>query len=497
MTTHTPAPLDLANVQGDILSGLPKKTQTYVFFQITNSNAFRTALAHLVPLITSTKEVVGHRQSIADNKAAAARNSHEPPLLEIVGVNVAFSQIGLNTMGIKDDIQAEPNPFKAGQLKDAQNLGDKGVTDKSGNFVPDWIDAFKHPVHGVFIISGHDHPSVSKKVHEVEHIFGVDGQHPSFKEVLKVVGDVRPGKEKGHEHFGFLDGISQPAVKDFDKHPNPGQETVRQGIILVGRDGDGDAKSRPTWALDGSFVGLRYLFQLVPEFNKFLLDNPIDLPGLTREKGSELLGARLMGRWKSGAPIDITPLQDNLKLGPNAKENNNFRYQGEIDSQTRCPFSAHTRKTNPRADLEDLPPSKGGPVSNETRRIIRRGIQFGPELTEEENCDHKTKHGRGLLFVSYQSNISNGFQFLQHSWANNTQFPPRDKSTVIPGFDPIIGQADGAARHVTGSNPQAAGNQLTLPIDFVVPKGGEYFFSPSIPALRDTFALGAHIESHH
>ena len=105
--------------------------------------------------------------------------------------------------------------------------------------------------------------------------------------------------------FGFLDGISQPAVKDFDTNPNPGQETVRQGVILCGRENDVDAASgnpvtRPPWALDGSFIALRYLFQLVPEFNTFLKNNPIKSTGLPPDQGSDLLGARLVGRWKSG-----------------------------------------------------------------------------------------------------------------------------------------------------------------------------------------------------
>lgn len=101
-----------------------------------------------------------------------------------------------------------------------------------------------------------------------------------------------------HSSFGFLDGISNPAVKGVDAKPNPGQQTVRQGIILLGREGDDP--TRPSWALDGSFLSFRYLFQLVPEFNTFLKNNPITITGLSKEQGSELLGARLVGRWKSG-----------------------------------------------------------------------------------------------------------------------------------------------------------------------------------------------------
>ena len=101
--------------------------------------------------------------------------------------------------------------------------------------------------------------------------------------------------------FGFLDGISQPAVDGVDTSPNPGQETVPQGIILLGRDKDTTSVpnvTRPSWALDGSFLSFRHLSQLVPEFDAFQKQNPI--PGVPPEIASDLLGARLVGRWKSG-----------------------------------------------------------------------------------------------------------------------------------------------------------------------------------------------------
>lgn len=93
-----------------------------------------------------------------------------------------------------------------------------------------------------------------------------------------------------------MDGISQPAVKDVDPETFKGQETVRQGIILLGRDGDAPAGgARPSWALDGSFLVFRYLFQLRPEFDDFKKQKA-EKDGID----VELLGARLMGRWKSG-----------------------------------------------------------------------------------------------------------------------------------------------------------------------------------------------------
>ena len=41
---------------------------------------------------------------------------------------------------------------------------------------------------------------------------------------------------------------------------------------------------------------------------------------------------------------------------------------------------------------------------------------------------------------------------------------------------------------MSGTNPNSQATELPLP-EWVIPKGGEYFFSPSIPALKETFAL--------
>ncbi|KAM5544620.1 hypothetical protein V8D89_001518 [Ganoderma adspersum] len=484
-------PFNPANIQGDILAGLPKKVQHYLFFQIDdNVTAFRKRLHLLIPLITTTTQVQDDRAKIAANKKKAAEQRKAPELLRLSGVNIAFSQFGLTKLGIKDNLG--DTAFATGQQLDSKNLGDAGTT-VNGKFVPNWIHAFKNQIHGVVIISGDCERTVTATQATVLAIFNI-GAHITLHEVTTLKGVVRPGAEKGHEHFGFLDGISQPAVKDFDTKPNPGQETVRQGAILCGREGDVVAGTttpftRPAWALDGSFLALRYLFQLVPEFDNFLKASADPTKGFT----SDLLGARLVGRWKSGAPVDVFPLADNPAAGKDPLQNNNFRYDfpNDFDTQDRCPFAGHTRKTNPRNDLEQLG------ASTENRRIIRRGVQFGPELTPDEVSSGKTHHGRGLIFVAYCGSITNSFQFIQQSWANNVTFPPKQAATPpvpTPGFDPIIGQSNNGPngigpRSMVGANPGDQSATLSLPAEWVVPKGGEYFFSPSISALRDTLSL--------
>ncbi|TFK38402.1 hypothetical protein BDQ12DRAFT_651384 [Crucibulum laeve] len=466
MSTSPTDNLDLSNIQGDILSGLPKKTQYYLFFQITDGTKFKKDLTKLIPLVKTVAQVLKDRETIKDHKEKGHKG-----LVPMVGVNIAFSHSGFTQLN-------ENDPFITGQKVDAvTHLGDT----KNSSLGPDWEPAFLQDIHGLIIISGEGHASIDKKKQEIEGIFNVDTPQASIKEVTTIRGDVRPCTESGHEHFGFLDGISNPTIIGFDDaNANPGPKPIKPGFILTGRDGDADKPKRETapWTVDGSFLAFRYLFQKVPEFNDFLKKNPISKDGLSPEEGSELLGARLVGRWKSGAPIDITPFKDDPALAADSKRNNDFHFTGESNDQTKCPFAAHIRKTLPRDDLEV---TRHTDISN--RRIIRRGIQFGPEVTKEEKDSAKTMHGRGLLFACYSSSIANGFRFIQESWADAQSFPPG--TTTTPGLDPLIGQGE---REMTGTDPSNLTKSITLP-EFIVPRGGEYFFSPSLKGLKETLAV--------
>jgi deferrochelatase/peroxidase EfeB len=76
-----------------------------------------------------------------------------------------------------------------------------------------------------------------------------------------------------------------------------------------------------------------------------------------------------------GAPIDLAPLKDDIALANDPRRNNNFNYthpgKDFRSNQEDCPFSAHVRKTRPRADL--------GSPENVPNHIIRAGIPYGPE----------------------------------------------------------------------------------------------------------------------
>ncbi|KAJ8108503.1 dyp-type peroxidase [Nemania bipapillata] len=407
----TPSPLDLNNVQGDILEGLGKKNENFFFFRIIagQASSFRDHLRSIIPLITTTTEAKAFHQTISDGKKEANKNGKPFPLIENSAVNIAFSQKGLQALGITDDIGDVG--FKDGMLNDASVTNADG-SPGLGDDLTDWDAKFKTDIHGVIAVCANSKLVLQVTLEKIKGIFQVGRKGATLEEVILLAGHTRPGAEDGHEHFGFNDGLSQPAVKDVDAGviSEPGVSPVRQGIILLGREGDSVA--RPSWALDGSFLVFRYLKQLVPEFDAFLQANALkDVPfppAPGDPTGAELLGARMMGRWKSGAPIDLTPLRDDPALA----HSQDFRF--DPNSQERCPFAAHIRKTNPRADLDFV-----GPNATEIRRIIRRGIAFGPEVTQQEKKEMRSssdeKLERGLLFVCYQANLSQGFQFMQKS----------------------------------------------------------------------------------
>jgi Dyp-type peroxidase family len=230
------------------------------------------------------------------------------------------------------------------------------------------------------------------------------------------------------------------------------------------------------WMRNGSYMVFRRLEQKVPEFRRFVRESAARL-GID----PELLAARMVGRWKSGAPLELAPLRDDAALGRDEKRNNDFGF-GDDRYQRKCPYAAHIRKVYPRDDV--------ALAEAQRHRIIRAGIPFGPEVQPGETT---TRHSRGLMFVCYQTSIERQFEFIQRNYANNPDFV-RGKmrpggGAVSPGFDPIIGQAPGGgAREMEEpfSNYPSGNRRTTLemPRQFVVLTAAAYFFMPSISALR-------------
>ena len=83
-------------------------------------------------------------------------------------------------------------------LAQAESLNDAakaGVTP----IQPDWDDAFLNGVHGLIDIAGDSNETILEVQTKIEQIFGVGQQSATIQKVIRLVGNVRPGTEDGHE----------------------------------------------------------------------------------------------------------------------------------------------------------------------------------------------------------------------------------------------------------------------------------------------------------
>ena len=215
---------------------------------------------------------------------------------------------------------------------------------------------------------------------------------------------------------------------------------------------------------NGTFVGLRKYQSRVGAFNRFLRAN-----GNT-EQERELLAAKLVGRWRSGAPLTLAPDVDDPALGADRQRNNHFDYSNDAQGR-RAPFGCHIRRMNPRdtqlTRLTDL----------NIHRLIRRGTTYGlpydPNALSEE--DDNVPRGAFFLFISSRAMAT--MEFLQQEWINDGNF-----IGIGNERDPIIGlQEEGA----TFTIPKEPVRRRVHGIEtFNVLRGGEYFFMPGIGGLK-------------
>jgi Dyp-type peroxidase family len=466
--------LDLHEIQGDVLIGLQKNFENFIFFKIVKVPAFKAAMMqHVIGQITTVQQV---RERDFKNQEGQRHGE------QWLGLNVSFTKDGLTKL---------LGPKRARLDAPFENGADNPATWLTLNDPPPstWLSTFRSDtIDGVFFVTGPDEPFVTN------HSKALLGDlSDSLGVVHQEMGNVRPNPMRGHEHFGFLDLISQPGIRGLTKRSNtkepneghPGQDLIWPGEFVFGYSGqdpyDPVAQGTPpavpaSWVRNGSLMVFRRLEQKVPEFNAFVGEQAGKL-GID----PELFASRMVGRWKSGAPTLLAPLHDHSALGKDPELNNNFQYSSD-QLQLACPYAAHVRKTNPRDDPDR------NKAEVQTHRIIRAGIPFGPEVGEDEVT--VTVQSRGLMFVCYQTSIWKQFEFLQNK-ANDVAFvggktrpSARGKEVVKPGFDPIIGQAPGeGSRPIEVVSVGKTPYTFDMPNSWVVLTAAAYFFVPSITGL--------------
>jgi Dyp-type peroxidase family len=269
------------------------------------------------------------------------------------------------------------------------------------------------------------------------------------------------------EHFGYRDGISQPAIAGSGLPVLPGHAPVlRAGEFILGTlDQNNEYPAAPQPAAlgrNGTYLVWRKLHEDVAGFRAFLQQNA------ATPDAEERLAAKLMGRWRSGAPLALSPDQDDPTLGADARRNNAFQYLAEDAKGLTCPLGSHVRRAYARDALN-------GPITDVQRhRVLRRGMPYGPPLPPGAPDDQAD---RGLIFVALGASIARQFEFVQSVWLNNSDFIGQSGDR-----DPIAGANDETTNAVIPQKPLRR-RILGIP-RFVTVRGGGYFFLPGVQALH-------------
>jgi Dyp-type peroxidase family len=446
-------------IQGNVLAAFNKGHQAFVLLAFADADRGRQWLGEMVGLVATTEAV----ESFNENYSASRRRlGRDPEGLHAVWTNVTLTFGGLSNLATPETVEQIPPRFSAlrqGAALRAARIGDRGPS------APDnWVFGAEEPpvIDAVVTVAADREEDLTARLDEVRVLLKRHAATIVFQQDARTL----PGAGKGHEHFGFKDGISQPGVRDFHredpKRPgerldHPGEKLIAPGEFVLGYENQrGSVPPVPGWMKDGSFQVLRRLNQDVPGWWSQMEQASGACPALSKEE----LAAKLIGRWRSGTPVDPAPTGA-------ADDKNLFNFADDPLGK-RTPRFAHIRKVNPRAS--DPP----GEKESDRHRIMRRGVPFGRTFDPSAGKGHGTDADRGLVFQCFCADLERQFEFLQSHWVNHPGFPGADDGT-----DPVIGRDSPN----TLRRPLAPDARLEFR-QFVTTSGALYAFAPSLTTLR-------------
>ena len=332
--------LELPEIQATVLRQRPAPYfGTHVLLRIDDVRAGRAFLRRLTP----------HIDSAAGWRTAAN-----------AWLSIGISYAGFEALGLpREALESLPEAFRVGMAARAQQLRDVGVNDPKNWELPFGTGQ----VHiGVSAFSDSEEKwrhAMAIAREQYEDFTGVSVLHT--QDFGAQPGDLNP--------LGYKDSIGQPAIEGSGVHSLPGQgPPVKAGEFILGYPGEADVPlpmPRPdVLGRNGTYAGLRKYQSRVGTFNRFLHEHA------RTEQDREMLAAKLVGRWRSGAPLTLAPEHDDPELGADPQRNNDFTYAADPDGR-QVPLGSHMRRMNPRetklAILTDV----------NVHRIIRRSTAYG------------------------------------------------------------------------------------------------------------------------
>ncbi len=332
------------------------------------------------------------------------------------------------------------------------------------------------------------------------------------------------------EHFGFADGIGDPVfagqhppeaekhvVKGRGKRMGKGWEPLAPGEFLLGHPDESQelppASTPDRFMLNGTFMAYRKLHENVSTFAEVLTveaERFARVQEIPEEQAEITLRAKMAGRWPDGVPLAEAPcwdawLQVRTKHGLDAADPqerllnqiqymrspaaSNFRYADDMQG-FKTPPGAHLRRMNTRDYLDPLnkvgmDPATGKPQKNETantalnkrRRIMRRGLPYGagPEVSKSDATE------QGVTMMLICASLFRQFEFVQQQWIEyGLDFHQGNDTCPMLGNHGKHKRMSIPADPKSGEQPYVMSHLKT----FVECRGGDYFFIPSLTALR-------------
>ncbi|WAS99255.1 Dyp-type peroxidase [Nannocystis punicea] len=431
--------LDLDDIQYLLLNRAPARAGRYEFLSFHSAAAGRAWLSAMVEQVHSVQTM---RASIADEKR---------------WVTLAFTWNGLRALGVDEAALATfPEEFRQGMAARAEILGDTGA-----NHPDHWVGGMADPdLHAIVLLFTRDLEEQARCQKELADLLA-DAPGTEVLSTLDVAAV--PPLDYAHDHFGYRDQLTNLAIEGSGDEPLPGSGgLLKPGEFILGYPdelGPPTAEPQPeVLSRNGSFMAYRRLQEHVGKFRDFLAQH-----GETPAE-QELLAAKLMGRWRSGAPLVLAPDRDDPALAADPQRNNDFNYKQDDPYGYAVPLGAHIRRVNPRDTAASI----------NRHRMIRRGATYGPHLPDDAPEDGQE---RGIAAFVLCASLIRQFEFAQNVWINDKNFHELGNER-----DPIIGTQDGTLEFKIPTRPIR--RRITGLPAFTTVRGGAYFFIPGLKALR-------------
>jgi Dyp-type peroxidase family len=482
--TQTTA-FDLPDIQGLILRGYKMPYVRHFLLTVRTPSAARAMLGRTV----SGDEAEAPQLTTAENWHVGFESGpHDDPngkprFKDDYCLNVGITWNGLLALEVREREPALSfesfNAFVAGAAARAASVGDTGPSAPNH-----WTGKFGSGEDHVLITLHAMSPDALETY--TDQLTSLFNEREAFNEIWRHDGVALTEIVNGTPtftskvHFGYTDGVSRVTIRGGPELAPPDSQEPCEPWLFVLLDGaeNYDVPMPRELGLNGSFAVFKIAETDVVAFEAFLQSKKDVID-------PELLAAKMVGRWRNGVPLALSPETDS-PAGPISM--NDFGYvaaDGSGDPRgLRCPVGAHIRRVNPRGQPVSGQGRNGG--SNNTHRLIRRGMPYGPLYDSSQPPDGIE---RGLLGYFVNSNIENQYEFVLSQWVNESEYAgavrldPKSKDPIIGTQDPtesvfVIPQANGAPPiKVTGLST------------FITTRGAAYCFLPSVTALKFIAAL--------